>query len=683
MTGRVPRPRERSRPPSTSGVLVIAGTVLLVLGAVASACAAQEIAPFRLTGTEGHLSTRFVRDGFSTRAPGGRSRQGQSDVRQEVFLMTHSYVYHPNFLTLDIGGGPVLQYGQSFTDTRETEAVRPLYTLTGRATFLREKPYRGSLFYEHLNPVLSVSPGEVLVQESTRYGAELALLAPVTPVPLQIDASRSLTDGRSADRVVDDRIDQVNVRATRSLGGIGSTRVHLQALEQASRSGSPNLPIQATSFESHSLDADTRVQLGAPGRYDLVNLVTLNHQRYALDPCELAARTDARVVLDARARPWDRLQTFGTYAFSAGEQGQITSELHSLAAGLSYQVTDTLTATLGVHGDQNRTSELSSRSRGADGSIRYERPLLFGVVQAGYAVRHDVRDQQAAGPQANVIGERVTLAGTTMVALSRPRVVPGSVVVSSVARTQTFTGGRDYALTVVGLETRLQRLIGGNLLDGQEVLVDYAYDTGRTFASTQLDQTFTLGWTLSPYLNLYYRRIESAPTVTSGTPSSPLNTVHADLFGVRSDLPLKLGVPVSVGGGYEQELRRETIAPYRRDALDVYAQNDDLLFDTTTIRIGARRTWLEYDRSAQDVDLVGYDVRLAWRHPLGVDVSAEASYEEDVGGLVPRSMVASSVRVQWAVRKLTLGLDFGLTHETQGSVERQRSLVQFLLRRDL
>ena len=671
-----------------SRVLLAAAGVLVFLALSAADCLAQGIRPFGLTGVDGYVSTRYFRDEFVTTQSGARqpataqSRQSQSDVREELFLMTHNYVYHPNFLTLDIGGGPILEYGTSSTDADSTQSFSGLYNLTGRATFLREKPYRGSLFYDHLNPTVSISPGQILTQETTRYGFEFSLLEPVTPVPLQIDAARFRSQGSGPDRIIDETIDRANVRASRALGTIGTTQAQYQGMWQKSLSGSPNLPIQGTSSESHGLNMDSRLHFGADQQYEILNLITLNHQTFTLNQGTLPDRNDARVLLDARAAVSSSLHTFGAYNYTFSDQGTATSALHSATAGLSYAPTENLATALGVHGDQNRTGELSAQSYGVDGSIRYQRPLLFGVGQASYAVRYDQRTQQAGASQTNVIGERIILRGTVPVSLSHPRVIPGSVVVSNATRSQTFTEGSDYTLTVVGLDTRVQRLIAGNIVDGQELLVDYGYDPGGTFTSTELNQTFTLGWNLSRYLNVYYRHLEARPSVTSGTPSSPLNTIQSDLYGARADIPLKLGIAFSLGGGYEQEYRRETIAPYRRDTFDVYAQNDEPLFDTTTIRVSAHRTRLAYDTSAQNVEVFGYGARLWWWHPLGIDLSAEASWEQDAAGTAPRRWLTGAVKAQWRFRKVTLMLDGGLTRESQGTVQRNRTLIQFQIRRD-
>ncbi len=671
-----------------SRFLLAAAGALLFFALGAADCLAQDIGPFRLTGVDGYISTRYFRGEFATdqrgagQSAGAQSHQSQSDLREEIFLMTHSYVYHPNFLTLDIGGGPILQYGTFSTDQDSSQSLTGLYNLTGRATFLREKPYRGSLFYDHLNPTESISPGQILTQETTRYGFEFSLLDPVTPVPLHIDATRFRSQGSGADRIIDETIDRATVRASRTFGTIGTTQAQYQGTWQKSLSGSPNLPIQATSSTSHGLNVDSNFQFGANKQYEILNLVALNHQAFTLNEGTLPDRNDARVLLDARAALSKKLQTFGAYNYTFSGQGAVTSALHSATAGLNYAATGNLSTALGVRGDRSQTGALSAQSYGVDGSTRYQRPLLFGVGYASYAVRYDQRAQQSSSSRTNVLGENIVLKGTTPVSLSHPRVIPGSVVVSNATRTQSFTEGSDYTLTVVGLATRVQRLVGGNIVDSQELLVDYAYDTGGTFTSTELDQTLSLGWNLSRYLNLYYRHFEAWPSVTSGAPSSPLNTVRSDLFGGRTDIPLKLGIAFSLGGGYEREYRQETIAPYRRDTLDVYAQNDAPLFDTTTIRISAHRTRLTYDASAQDVDLLGYDARLSWWHPLGIELSAEANWEQDTAGTAPRQWLSAALKAQWRFRKVTLMLEGGLTRESQGTLQRDRTLIQFQIRRE-
>jgi len=664
---------------------------MALLCTVCGASVAQEpeIAPFRVTGVEGYNTVRYMRDEFVTTqpgsglTPGSRSRQGQSDLRDELFVMTHSYVVHPNFVSMDIGGGPILQRGNFVNDSEETRSQGALYNFTGRAKFLQDKPYQGSVFYDHLNPTVSVAPGQVITQENTRYGADFSLTAPVTSVPMYVDATRSHFQGRGADRIIDDQIDRVNFRASRSFGALGSTQLQYQTTQQASMSGSPNLPIQSSNSSNQGLSVDSRLQFGPVRQYDLTHLITFNTQAYTLQSQNpIPERKDSRMFLDLRGRHSKELQSFSFYNYSSSDQGDLSAIVHSAAAGLNYAPRPELAAGIGVHGDDNQLKQLSSSSRGVDGSMRYQKPLALGVAQVSYGLRYDRREQKAEAAQTNVIGERIILVGTTFNALGRQHVSAGSIVVSNATRTQNYVEGRDFALTLIGAETRLQRLIGGAILDGQELLVDYVYDVGGTFAYSQADQTLNLNWGLLSYFNAYFRYVDSEPRLTSGVPTFPLNTVHSNLYGARADLPFRLLLDMTLGGSLERENRRETIAPYRRQALELYAQTEDPYFGTGSFRLSTRRTRVDYENAVQNVNLQGYDLRYWSRLRFGADLSANVSYETDTGGPVERRRTITSARAQWIYRKLNLSFDLGRTLETQGEFKRSRALVQMTARRD-
>ena len=663
---------------------------IALLGGVCRVSLAQQIAPFKLTGVEGHNTVRYMRDEIVTAQPGSGStpgttaRQAQSDLREELFLMTHSYVYHPNLLSLDIGGGPILQRGSYFNDSEETRSQGALYNFTGRATFLRDKPYRGSVFYEHLNPTVNVAPGQVITQENTRYGADFSVLAPVTPVPIYVDATRSHFQGRGGERIIDDEISRFNLRASRNFGALGSTQVQFQTSQQTSMSGSPNLPIQSSNSSNQGLSVDTRLKFGAARQYDLTNLVTVNTQAYGLQgQSDIPERSDSRMFLDLRGRHSNELQSFGYYNYSSSKQGELVSaSVNSASTGLSYTPRPDFTIGVGMSGDDSQTKQLGSASRGANAALRYQKTLPLGVATASYGVRYDQREQKAAAAQTAVIGERITLTGTAYSALGHQHVSAGALVVNSATRTQTFVEGHDYTLTLVGTETRIQRLIGGAILDGQELLLDYSYDVGGTFAYNQADQTVSFNWGLLNYFNAYFRYLDSQPRVSSGTPTYVLNVVHGSVYGARADVPLKLRMETVLGGSTEWEHRRETISPFRRESQDLYVQSEDPFFGLGNIRVSTRRNRVEYDNAAQNVKLQGYDLRYWARLRLGVDLSANLSHEIDTGAQVERRRTIASAKAQWHYRKFNLTFDFGRTVETQGEFRRSRALVQIMARRD-
>ena len=660
---------------------------IAMLGSTPRLYAAEELAPFALTSYEGYVSASLVSDEFVTRQAGATgstptSTQKQSDLRVEAFLMTHSYVYHPKFMALDIGGGPILESGLAENDAVSTRSQRPLYNLTARATVLADKPYNGSVYYEHLNPTLLLSPGEIFTQQTERYGLTFALLEPVTPIPFSLDASRSHAMGESTLRVVDDRIDDVSLRAEYALSTFGRIQLAYHDLQQDSNSGSPNLPIQNSQLHSRSLSADTHVQFGDKREHDIFNTILLTSQDYTLEQGRTPRLDSARFLLNYRGVHSPELHSFASYNFGRNEQDADVTDVNTASASLTWYPSRNLTLAAGLHGEDTQAPQFAVRSWGVDGSVRYEQALPLGSLQASYALRYDQRQQTATVTQPTVVGEHVVLSSTVPVALARSNVTSGSVVVSDLARTQVFIEGIDYLLTVVGVTTRIERVLSGNILDGQELLVDYAFDAGGTYESAPLDQNIALNWAVSRYMNVYLRYAESLPRVTSGTPATPLNTIHDTLVGVRGDSPPQLPINVLIGGSLEREDRRETIAPFARTAAELYVNGDLPFEDRVDLRVAARRTRVTADNVLQNVDLKAYDMWLGWRHSSGLRITANALYERDTGAVEVRERRSGILRALWRFRQLTLTGDLSRTRETQGSYVRERTAGKLILRRE-
>jgi len=646
----------------------------------------QEIAPFRLTGINGYIVARYMIDENRTSGQGAvaGSRAQQSNLSEEIHLMTHSYIYHPTLLTLDLGGGPVLEQSNYGVDGVATNSKRQLYNFNGRATFLREKPYTGALFYDRRNQTQSMGPAEVMLTENTRYGASFSLLSPVTPVPLQIELSRSENQGKGAEQVIQDRIDQLRLTMDANVGALGKSILQYVGTRQDSVSGSANLPIQASSSQIDNVNLNTRLKLGPNSEYDLNNVITLNTNKYTAGQGALTELKDLRLGLDLRGRHSEALQTYGRYNFSDSRQGELAMTQNSAGAGVSYRLNPELSGTLAARGENNQSSQLSSTLYGIDGSASYQKALALGQATAGYSFAYTQREQQASAQQVRVVGERLTLAGTSLVLLRSEQIAAGSVVVSNATRTQIFVEGRDYVLSQIGLKLSVQRLIGGNILDAQEVLADYAYAAGGSYASTQLDNTVNLSWALKSYLNLFVRYLDSAPQLTSGTPTAPLNPVKSLVYGSRAELPLSLLTQEFVlGGRAEREDRRETISPYQRANLEAYVQMDLPLVRNGNIRLGTRRLQIDYDHNpAQGVKLVAYDLRLWSRLGYGIDLSVDASRERDTGTPLARERSYTSAKAQWRKRKLLWTFDLTRVQDAQGASVRTRTYGQILLRRD-
>lgn len=656
-----------------------------------------DIAPFRMTGIEGYALGRYWRDDTDTATDPGtgtqptfNSRQILTNLSGDFFVMTHSYVYHPNLLLLDLGAGPVL-YRQSYSaNGNDTTSNRATYNLSARATFLRDKPYRGGLFYERTNDSYPVGPSQSLLTENTRYGFDASVLAPVTPVPIQLDGTHNRSQGKGTEQIIDERVDDLNLRAEREWGGLGKSFFRYQGIQDDSMSGSVGLPIQSTRSKTNRVELNTDLHFGGRKEYDLNNAVSLYTLEQSGTQGTIVDMRQLRFDVNLRARPNEALQTRARYQFDGQDQNtqsgsDQTTRINILDAGVTYQANPNLSATLDAIATFTRSTPYTANQTGSSGSVNYRHALPLGEIGASYSFNYLRRDQNATESMAQMIGERITLSGTTWVNLRRPQIILSTVVVSNLTRTQTYAEGRDYALQVIGLATQIQRLVGGAIVDGQEVLVDYDYDTGGTYALRELDNSVELRWNYQNFFSVYARYFDAAPHVISGTPTSPLNPTTSSIYGTRADVPFNLlAQQATVGGFAEWEDRREAIAPYRRTTFNGYAETTLPMIARGGIRLGVQQQNTRYDFTPdQNVDEITYNLRLWARFRNGLDLSLDATRTRDTGSpQVTREYTNAVAKASWRVRRFLLTAYLARTKESQGATEQTHTRAQIDLRRD-
>jgi len=653
----------------------IAGSAVLL---VAPAWA-DEIAPFRLTSVDGEITLRHYLDeqlGGTIGLP--KSGETRSTFEEEVFVRANGYVYHPNLLKVELGGGPLLVQSNVASGGLSNSSNDLLYNLTTHLDFLEQKPYPISVYYEHLNPSVYTSTTSRFLQENNKIGFNAALRRPGASANYSIEAFRTDSQGEGIDQIVDDQIEQASFRIDHSMGANNNGQFVFQRNQQKSRSGATSAPILPTTSHSDTWNYDTRFTFGDTRNVKLRNIIAYTDQDFE-NTAGTLRRRDLRITPDLRWQHSDRTDSYYQANYVDSQDNDIVTNNLALVAGINDRPNERLSQGVDVRFDDNSTTGLTEVAQSIGGNIKYEQSLTDSQVRLSYGARLDRRDRRAGAAQVPVIGEMITLVGTAGVPLANDFVVISTIEVWNLDRTQRFNVGDDYRIIVLGSRTQIERIASGAILDGQQVLVDYEYQTGGTVDYSMFTQNIQAGWSLKQYYNVYARMRNASATINSGLPTVPFNTGTSWTTGARADLPLSNDM--NIGGELVYDNYEQDISPYIRDSVDAYVEMP--LPYLSTLRLSVRRVHVDNIGSNEDVDLRGFMLRLRARPWFRANLTAELNAEEDVGGSLRRELVSGATTLSWRVRRLLLSAEARASRELQGTYERDRFLFRFFVTREI
>lgn len=652
------------------------GLDILLFAVLATAsmptAAQEEIAPFKLTNVNGTFSLRYLLDDVQDTGFAGAPFASSGRLQERLNIRTRSYVFHPAFLEILAGGGPIFVQDSYDSNTGKNSGRESLFGYDVALNALGRKRYPFTVFLRQDHPEISTGLSGRFRTETKEYGVSGRFLM---PVQVAWRAGHFDAKGSGFGAVVDTNVDRASLQATFPYKRRQNANLALSWTDQESSSGSPGLPIRTTAIETFTSRLTGRNVFGQNQKYKLRQSLFRSRQI-----TNGANSSEVETLAYTGNLDWslaERVDAYSTLNYSDNLRNNVSRTSQYFDVRANFRQRPALVFGTKGYVSANDSTGFSRDRVGVSLSARYNHDYRIGRFGLTGSVRFDRTNQESTRDTIDVFDESVVLAGVVAVALREQFVVEESVIVTNVDRTQTFSPDIDYRLVTIGAVTTIERLVSGNILDGQEVLVSYEHLTGGTVEFAGRSQSLGANLALSANARLFARLTNRQNDVLSGFPTAPLNDGRQFEIGGQFDRPLWKGW--SAGGEIRLTKQSEDISPFTRQNYDMYLQS--ARFWNTRARLGVSTSVVDYETSREDVDRNVYLLSLQSRLDGGIYVDYRGTIGKDDGGSIAREDIRHSLRVTWRYRFVDFSLNASRSIVTQGATRRQNTHVTAELRR--
>ncbi len=652
---------------------LVAGLFLLLV-TLSPGVYAEEIAAYKLTEIEGYVGLRYRYDGDLTQQVSGpKSKETRSIFEEEVHILSHGYVYHPNLLKVDLGAGILFNQEELQTVSGSAEHDDTLYELNARLIFLEEKPYPLTLFYDKSHPSVALNVTDVFVQENEKYGMNFSLRQPVSPVTLNYEAYKQSTNGNSFTQIVDNTNTYKTLNANTNLKDGGYASLSYTKNRQKSMSGSKSSPIQPFNVTTKTTDLNTRLIFGKQRNINFNLIATQTTQ------------TQDRDLKELRVSPyltWQHTKDFNSYYrynLLEREQSSFKSQDSSIATGLNYKWNKNLYSNAELHFNENEATGLKLNNIGVSGSVTYEHKLAIGLLQFNVGLNYDNYDRVASGV-VQVQDTPYTLSDASRTTLAHEYIDTSTIEVRRDDNGLLLTELVDYNVIIIGKQTQIEKIINSQGTDSLNVQIRYEYDPGGSATYDSIGQSYRTSLQFNDYFTAYLKYRDRQHNLKSGLPTLPLNSSDTFSYGIRVNYPFPTDIDLTIGGEVFSEEHNENISSYEKSSADIFMQV--ALPYSSNLHLSMRRLQVDNLFSSEDVDLTGYMLRLRSSPAHRLTLLLQLSNDKNMGGSIPSQSRNISLTGQWRIRKLRLEFGVRKVTDTQSLIKHERTVFNVTLRRD-
>ena len=635
-----------------------------------------DIKSFGLLDVSGHFRVGYLFDERDRGTGSSNSLEKRATWEEEFFLLTESFVYHPGFLNIDLGGGPIFIQQEFNSGLDETSQSDSLFNFLARMNFLELKNYPFSLHYERSHPSVTTSLAGRFLTENDTYGISGRVSDLIGgSTTLRFEAGNRTTQGSALGSVVDESNDSASILIETSYRDSDRLELKYDRLDTASASGSSGLPIFQSDISQEISEIRSTNRFGGDNRLQILQVLRRLQQETAA--ANTTTLDDRHYLADVRWKHNEKTRSFFRFRQYDTQHTFSESESRNAELGLSGQASEDINFDSAIEYESARQTGFDRDMSTLRGSVNYTREVGIGMLGLSGSLRGSRTDQESSATGIQVFDETHILNGTAPADLANEFVVTGSVVVSNAARTQVFAEGIDYRLFVIGSVTSMQRLIGGNISDGETVVVDYSYEASGTAEFDSLGTGFSVNIGFLKTMNAYLRYNTQDTNLRSGEFTNPINDRNSFEFGVSARNQFLDGW--SLSGQYRHRDQDEEISPFVSDTLDVSLMTN--LRGMWKLTLASSLSIVDFEDSIEDTNQVSYRLGLSGRLFQRAVFSYDLAYLSDDGGSLQRDQLRHRLQFQWAYRQVRFVFSALVADDKLGVTENDNTQVTARLTR--
>lgn len=591
--------------------------------------------------------------------------------QQQLVLGVDGYLYHPALLNMRLEGGPLFVQQSIETNASLAKSSDTLWGAAGALDILKAKPYPVSIQFRRSHPSVSTSLSGDYITENTMLGINGRLDKVLIPVNLRWGMRQDNSYGSGQGDIRDEKVKDAFLHADISWRKKDTLLFKLDTTDRISSSGSVGLPITSSTRNYRSIWLNSKNFLGAnPGGETILEQSLGFYREQTLVPRFYETRRQNYLGRLSRQFGIDN-RLSGFIKHQSNQQRDVNDESLGYGIRFSGRTDSRLRYTGSLDGGRQSGTEIKQDRRSGQGTLSGERISPLGRVDASLTVRGARTDQEARNEWVQVFDETLVLEGTTPVTLANPFVDEFSVVVSNAAGTQVFSEGLDYRLIISADVTSVQRLVDGNILDGQVLRASYQYRSGGTFAYDTKGASGSVGISFTPNARLYANYSKTDNVLISGVPTTPLRDANRAEVGGR--VQSRFFRKILVSGEATYVVQDESISPYVGNT--VAASIETALAWALKLNLSTGLDRRDLENSPEDVNARWQSLGIGGRIGGGGHLDYRIHFLKDDGGSQGRETQRQVLRYRWAFRDLNFDLSFTHLNEMLGGTKREDTNV--------
>jgi hypothetical protein len=595
-------------------------------------------------GASIELESRYTRDERKT--PGvPRVKDTEMLFRETLGVNFDSYIGRPEVFTLQ--GAGALSFRQTYYD-RELEGGRGrdfdwenLYDIRGMLLDATRTPL--TIYSQRHQSLISRPFAPTIESTTTEHGIQAVIRSERMPTTLRFfhrELEQEDRAGLTDFELVQDTA-QINTEYIIS----SAQRLQLDyTYDNIDEATGPGFDV---SFERHDLSLSHIWNFGEQERNSLRSTARYFNQSGDFDQERIRLDEALRLVHS------ERFETRYNLTLERFEQTGRSQDFAQGSAGFRHRLFESLVTSANIGASRLDGDGFRNDTQFGDLNFRYTKKVPYGRLDASAGAGFSRQEQSDRGQTLAVFNEPRVFNDPQPITIFRRNVIVESIVVSDAADLRIYTLNIDYEVRSLPGRIEIRRIVGGAILDGETVLLDYLVgpEPGSTVESTTglLTLRYSIDQGALAGLGLYgsFRAIDQRQTAGPAQ-DFLLNDAQVLIYGAD----YRIGNFTFSG---EREHHDSDIAPF--DALRLDARFHHLFSRYSTLTLGANHETIDYREPRRQLQLARIFGTYNQQLGRGWDMRLEAIYrneQDDVAGDLQG--LEQRVDLRWGQRQTDIQL---------------------------